>query len=161
MKYTNRCVVALLAIVLCCLGAGCGERTKLLSLVGYNHTEHGIGGYVVRLADGSWDEAGYLDPGGGGGSMMGSVSVPRQWQPGMTVTVIMYTVKDGQDIQVVKVVPVPRYDAAHANYFVVHFLHDGSYKVLVTRVLLGHREYPLSGKEAELVPGEPLEIIWE
>lgn len=132
----------------------------LLSLVGYNHTEHGIGGYVVRLADGSWDEAGYLGPGEGGGSMMGSVSVPMRWQPGMTVTVFMYTVKNGQDIRVEKVVPVPRYDS-HANYFVVHFLHDGSYRILVTRVLLGHREYPLSGKEAELEPGKPLEIIWE
>ncbi len=160
MRFANRCVMALLAMVLCCLGTGCGEPTKLFALVGYNHTEHGIGSYIVTTSDGAWLEAGYLDTGQGGGGMMGTVSLPRKWKPGITVTITMSTVKNGQDIRVEKVVPVPRYDA-DANYFVVHFLHDGRYKVLVTGVLLGHREYPLTGKEAELEPGKPLEIIWE
>lgn len=160
MRFANKCVTALLAIVLSCFSTGCGEPTKLFSLVGYNHTEHGIGSYIVTTSDGAWVEAGYLDPGGGGGSFMGAVSLPKKWKPGITVTVTMSTVKNGQDIRVERVLPVPRYDA-HANFFVVHFLHDGSYRILVTRVLLGHREYPLSGKEAELEPGKPLEIIWE
>lgn len=160
MEFANKCFTALLAIVLSCFSSGCGEPTKLFALVGYNHTEHGIGSYIVTTSDGAWVEAGYLDPGGGGGSFMGSVSLPKKWKPGITVTITMSTVKNGQDIRVEKVVPVPRYDA-HANFFVVHFLHDGSYRILVTRVLLGHREYPLSGKKAELEPGKPLEIIWE
>ena len=160
MRFANKCFTALLAIVLSCFSTGCGEPTKLFSLVGYNHTEHGIGSYIVTTSDGAWVEAGYLDPGGGGGSFMGAVSLPKKWKPGITVTVTMSTVKNGQDIRVERVLPVPRYDA-HANFFVVHFLHDGSYRILVTRVLLGHREYPLSGKEAELEPGKPLEIIWE
>ena len=121
--------MALLAMVLCCLGTGCGEPTKLFALVGYNHTEHGIGSYIVTTSDGAWLEAGYLDTGQGGGGMMGTVSLPRKWKPGITVTITMSTVKNGQDIRVEKVVPVPRYDA-DANYFVVHFLHDGRYKFL-------------------------------
>jgi hypothetical protein len=60
-----------------------------------------------------------------------------------------------------KMVPILQYSCAEASKLVVHFLHDGSYKVFVTRYLLGHRKYPLSGKEAELEPGVPLEIIWE
>ena len=160
MRFANKCFTALLAIVLSCFSTGCGEPTKLFSLVGYNHTEHGIGSYIVTTSDGAWVEAGYLDPGGGGGSFMGAVSLPKKWKPGITVTITMSTIKNGQDIRVERVLPVPRYDA-HANFFVVHFLHDGSYRILVTRVLLGHREYPLSGKEAELEPGKPLEIIWE
>ena len=79
----------------------------------------------------------------------------------MKATIVMSTVKNGKDIRVEKTVFVPQYARADAGRFVVHFLHDGSYKVLVTKYLLGHRKYPLSGKEAELEPGIPLEIIWE
>lgn len=39
------------------------------------------------------------------------------------------------------------------------FFSDGSCKVFVTKYLLRHRKYPLSGKEVELQHGEPLEII--
>ena len=69
--------------------------------------------------------------------------------------------KNGKRIRVAKTVFIPRYDSSDAGRFVVHFLHDGSYKVFVTKYLLGHRKYPLSGKETELQPGKPLEIIWE
>lgn len=79
----------------------------------------------------------------------------------MKATVIMNTIKDGKDISVEKMVPVPQYSQDDVGMFVVHFLHDGSYKVFVTKYSLGHRKYPLSGKEAELEPGVPLEIIWE
>lgn len=79
----------------------------------------------------------------------------------MKATVVMNTIKDGKDISVEKTVPVPQYSQDDAGMFVVHFLHDGSYKVFVTKYSLGHRKYSLSGKEAELEPGVPLEIIWE
>lgn len=54
-----------------------------------------------------------------------------------------------------------KHQARQEMPLVRHFLHDGSYKILVTKYLLGHRKYPLAGKEAELEPGIPLEIIWE
>lgn len=79
----------------------------------------------------------------------------------MKATIVMNTVKNGKRIRVEKTVFIPRYDSSDAGRFVVHFLHDGSYKVFVTKYLLGHRKYPLAGKEAELEPGIPLEIIWE
>ena len=132
-----------------------------VNLTAYNHTEHGIGSYIVTLEDGSSAEAGYLDPGQGGGGKTCCLSIPSVWRPGMKATIVMDTVKNGKDIRAEKTVPVPQYARADASKFVVHFLHDGSYKVFVTRYLLGHRKYPLSGKEAELEPGVPLEIIWE
>ncbi|MCC7683506.1 DUF3304 domain-containing protein [Janthinobacterium sp. FW305-128] len=132
-----------------------------VNLTAYNHTEHGIGSYIVTLEDGSSAEAGYLDPGQGGGGKTCCLSIPSVWRPGMKATIVMDTVKNGKDIRVEKTVPVPQYARADARKFVVHFLHDGSYKVFVTNYLLGHRKYPLSGKEAELHPGVPIRIIWE
>lgn len=79
----------------------------------------------------------------------------------MKATIVMDTIKNGKAIRVEKTVLVPQYSRAEASMFVVHFLYDGSYKVFVTKYLLGHRKYPLAGKEAELKPGIPLEIIWE
>lgn len=138
------------------------ESMKInVNITAYNHTENGVGSYIVKLADGSWAEAGFLAPGQGGGGKTCCLSIPSVWKKGMKVTVIMDTIKDGKDIRVEKVVPVPPYVASDAGRFVVHFLHDGSYKVFVTKYLLGHKKYPLAGKEAELQPGVPLEIIWE
>jgi len=143
--------------------AACGKDTMKtsVSLTAYNHTEHGVGSYRVILEDGASAGAGYLDPGAGGGGRTCCLSIPSVWKPGMKATVVMNTIKDGKDISVEKTVPVPQYSQDDAGMFVVHFLHDGSYKVFVTKYSLGHRKYPLSGKEAELEPGVPLEIIWE
>ncbi|ATD61120.1 hypothetical protein CNX70_13805 [Janthinobacterium svalbardensis] len=138
------------------------ESMKItLNMTAYNHTEHGVGSYIVTLDDGSSAEAGYLGPGEGGGGKTCCLSIPSVWKPGMKATIVMNTIKNGKAIRVEKTVPVPQYSRADASMFVVHFLHDGSYKVFVTKYSLGHRKYPLSGKEAELEPGVPLEIIWE
>jgi len=143
--------------------AACSKETKdiTVNLTAYNHTEHGIGSYIVTLENGSSAEAGYLDPSEGGGGKTCCLSVPAIWKHGMKANIIMETIKNGKDIRVQKTVLIPHYNSADVSRFVVHFLHDGSYKVFVTRYLLGHRKYPLSGKEAELEPGVPLEIIWE
>lgn len=132
-----------------------------VSLTAYNHTESGVGSYIVTLADGTSVEAGYLAPGEGGGGETCCLSIPSVWKPGMKATISMHILKNGKPIRVEKTVSVPRYNSSDAGRFVVHFLHDGSLKVFVTKYSLGHRKYPLSGKEAELEPGVPLEIIWE
>ncbi|PJC99983.1 hypothetical protein GQ37_006710 [Janthinobacterium sp. BJB1] len=113
------------------------------------------------MADGSSAGAGYLGPGEGGGGDTCCLSLPAAWKPGMRAAVVMHTVKDGKDVRVEQSVAVPPYARADAGRFVVHFLHDGSCKVFVSKYPLGHRKYPLSGKEAELEPGVPLEIIWQ
>lgn len=82
-------------------------------------------------------------------------------EKGVEVTVIMDVIKDGKDVRVEKVVPVPPYVAFDAGRFVIQFLHDGRYKVFVTKYSFRYHKYPLSGKEAELQPGVPLEIIWK
>lgn len=143
--------------------AACNKESMkaTVSLTAYNHTEHGVGSYIVTLEDGSSAEAGYLDPGQGGGGKTCCLSIPATWKPGMKATIVMDTVKNGKGVRVEKMVSIPRYNSSDAGRFVVHFLHDGSYKVFVTKYLLGHRKYPLAGKAAELEPGVPLEIIWE
>ena len=138
------------------------ERKELtVNLSGYNHTDHGIGSYEVTLQNGATAGAGYLDAGQGGGGYTCCLSIPRVWQAGMTANIVMHTIKKGKDIRVEQTVPVPQYAAGDAGLFIVHFLRNGKYKVFVTRYLLGHRKYPLSGKEAQLEPGVPIKIIWE
>ncbi|MCC7683505.1 DUF3304 domain-containing protein [Janthinobacterium sp. FW305-128] len=128
-----------------------------VSLTAYNHTEHRVESYTVTLQDGSSAEAGYLDPGEGRGGKTCYLSIPSVWKPGMKVTIVMNAIKNGKAIRVEKTVPVPQYSRADVSMLV----HDGSYKVFVTKYSFGHRKYPLSDKEAELEPGVPLEIIWE
>ena len=132
-----------------------------VNLTAYNHTEHGVGSYIVTLDDGSSAEAGYLGPGEGGGGKTCCLSIPLVWKPGMKATIVMDTVKGDKRIRVEKIVSIPQYTSSDASIFVVHFLHDGNYKVFLTKYSLEHRKYPLSGKEAELEPGVPLGIIWE
>jgi len=132
-----------------------------VSLTAYKHTENGVGSYRVTLEDGASAGAGFLAPGGGGGGDTCCLLIPLVWKPGMKATVIMKTIKDDKDISVEQTVLVPQYYQEDVGRFVVHFLHDGSYKVFVTKYSLGHRKYPLSGKQAERRPGIPLEIIWE
>ncbi|ATD61118.1 hypothetical protein CNX70_13795 [Janthinobacterium svalbardensis] len=157
----------LLNIFLCTFmvfsNTACGkEKMELtVNLSAYNHTENGVGGYVVTLSNGSRMEAGFLSPGKGGGGMTCCLSIPAIWHPGMTANIIMSSIENGKEIHVEKNVPVPKYTASDAGMFIVHFLHNGSYKVFVTKYVLGHRKYPLSGKEAELQLGVPLEIIWK
>ena len=141
----------------------CGKESMKasVSLTAYNHTENGVGSYIVTLADGTSVEAGYLAPGEGGGGETCCLSIPWVWNPGMKATISMHILKSGKPIRVEKIVSVPRYNSSDAGRFVVHFLHDGSLKVFVTKYSLGHRKYPLSGKEAELQLGVPLEIIWQ
>ncbi|SDI06770.1 DUF3304 domain-containing protein [Janthinobacterium sp. YR213] len=152
-----------LCIFMAFSNAACGKEKMMLpvNVSGYNHTEHGIGGYLVTLSTGSEVEVGYLDAGAGGGGYTCCLSIPAVWKPGMTATIRMSTIKNGKEISVEKTVPVPKYVSSDAGRFIVHFLHNGNYKVFVTKYALGHRKYPLSGKEAELEPGVPLEIIWE
>jgi len=141
----------------------CSKEKMMLpvDVSAYNHTEHGIGGYLVTLSTGSRVEAGYIDPGAGGGGSTCCLAIPAVWQPGMVATIRMSTIKNGKEINVEKTVPVPKYVSSDVGRFIVHFLYNGNYKVFVTKYSLGHRKYPLSGKEAERQPGVPLEIIWE
>ena len=55
------------------------ESMKIsVSLTAYNHTEHGVGSYIVTLEDGSSAQAGYLDPGQGGAGKL-AVSQYRRY----------------------------------------------------------------------------------
>lgn len=135
------------------------ESTRALGLVGYNHSASEIASYTVTVGT-KKREGGYIGPGQGGGSSICCVIVPRKWQPGMTaiVSILHYNGKDftTTDHQV----EVPKYDGERETMFSVHFLHDGRIKVFVDQYDLWHRGYPLKGKEAEMRPGEPIEILY-
>lgn len=135
-------------------------ETISLSLTAYNHMTKGIAWYSVDVPDGIGGSAGFLAAGVGGGGFTCCVAVPAVWREGMTVTVIRTNFANEVETNVERVVPVPKYDATNVSKFIVHFLRNGEVRVFVTGIMLGHRDYPLRGKEAELKPGVPIRIRW-
>lgn len=122
--------------------AACGQREDTTTLMtrGYNHTDHGIV-YSVAGATG-----GYIPPHAtkGGGCC---VAIPRQWSPGITVTVKWQLGVD--DDWQTRVVPVPQFDR-RIGHFTTHFLRSGEIKVFATLYERDHPNYPLQGEEALL-----------
>lgn len=163
MKYLftiKRWLFAMLCASL--LSTACSKEpaTTSLELSGYNHTAQGIGSFSVDIVGGESGGAGYLDAGAGGGGFSCCVAVPTVWQPGMTVTVEWQAWVKGAEKTLKRVVPVPKYEAKTAAFLNVHFLRSGEVKVFVTRHTLRHRDYPLTGKEAELKLGVPIEKVF-
>lgn len=143
------------------LSTACSKEpaTTSLQLTGYNHTDRGIGSYSVSGGGGEGGSAGYIAAGAGGGKFSCCVSVPTVWQPDMKITVTWDGWEKDVEKMIIRVVPVPKYDAKTASTMNVHFLRSGKVKVFVSRSGLRNRDYPLKGKEAELKPGVPIEII--
>jgi hypothetical protein len=125
--------------------------TVSASLVGYNHTDKTIAAFYV---DGVW--GGNITPGSGGGSFVCCADLPDPWHEGLSVTI---TWEDHEGKMQKRVVPVPRYDPKTLSDFNVHFLRSGEIKVFALRMGLRHRDYPLTGPEAELKPGVPIEKV--
>ncbi len=145
------------------LSTACAKQTASISanLMAYNHSLSGVASFEVSLSNGSTVQAGYIAPGAGGGSHTCCIMLPVAWTPTLTATVRKVSTRNGQEQTFVQKVAIPRYDGSLPNHLSVHFLNDDSVKVFITDYLLGHQKYPLRGKEAEMVPGVPLEIRWK
>ncbi|MGO4812242.1 DUF3304 domain-containing protein [Cupriavidus sp. 2MCAB6] len=133
-------VLCRLAVSLAMLGTACAVSSPAtaMDLVGYNHTNQYVAMYVVN---------GY--PGGdilrhaGGGSFVCCIFVPREWQPGMTVTVKWTEDRNASPISWrTRVVEVPPYKPEDMGRFAVHFFPNDEVKVLVTTIRPGHPDYP-------------------
>ena len=122
------------------------EESSPTGIVGYNHTDTTIVQFLINGGNG--DSA--LRPHQGGGSTSCCVVVPDHWRPGLKVEISWTT-----DLKTYhrQVVPIPEYDDK-AGHFAVHFLRNGQIKVFVSNLYLGHPDYPLTGPEAGLKPGE-------
>lgn len=155
-----RSIFSIFFVLIFCSACSKQSSTTPLTLTAYNHTDRGIGEYSVKISTGAGGGAGYLDAGAGGGGYTCCVSVPSLWRPGLMVTVTKEIMVGNVETTVERIVEIPKYDLKNASLFSVHFLRDGDVKVFVTGLSLGHRDYPLKGKEAELKAGVPIEIIW-
>jgi hypothetical protein len=126
------------------------SATIPVELTGYNHTDKTIGAFYVN---GQW--GGNITPGSGGGSFVCCVALPNPWHPDMKVRV-RWEDQDGayheQDVS------VPAYDAKETGGLNVHFLRSGEIRVFAGMIYLGHPDYPLKGKEADLKPGVPIQL---
>ncbi len=121
------------------------KRTVPTELAGYNHTGQPIGSFYIN---GVW--GGNISPGSGGGSFVCCVDLPEKWAQGYAVDV-MWDDHNGQSHH--RKVQVPQYDSKTVAYLNVHFLRSGDIKIFALRMTLRHRDYPLTGSEAELTPG--------
>jgi hypothetical protein len=160
MKFPAICRAASTAVLLITLLLACSKPTRLLDFTAYNHTDEGIAWYSVNISEENGGVAGFLNAGAGGGGYTCCISLPSEWRTGLTVSITSATVVNETERTKVQIVPIPKYDPATATTMNVHFLRNGATKVFVTRIMLGHRDYPLKGKEAELKPGVPVEIRW-
>jgi Protein of unknown function (DUF3304) len=143
------------------LSTACSKESANLALQisGYNHTNSDVGSLTITTQGGERGSSGYVGPGTGGGGFSCCMSMPRVWQPNMTVTVEWESWKTGVEKTLSQVVKVPQYDSKTASTINVHFLRSGEVKVFVSRYGLRNRNYPLKGKEAELKPGVPIELV--
>lgn len=142
--------------------AGCSEKpeTTPLEITAYNHTDREIAWYSVEIEGSRGGGAGFLGAGSGGGGFTCCISVPSTWTSEVKIKVSVVEIFGNDERKIVRLVSVPKYDAKTAGAMNVHFLRNGEIKIFVTRIMLGHRDYPLKGREAELKPGIPIKIIW-
>lgn len=143
------------------LSAACSKEsgTLVLQISGYNHTDTDVGSFTIITKSGESGGSSYVGPGTGGGGFTCCMSMPSIWQPNMTVTVEWESWKTGVEKTLSQVVKVPQYDPKTVSAINVHFLRSGEVKVFVSRYGLRNRNYPLKGKEAELKPGVPIELV--
>jgi hypothetical protein len=120
------------------------DDTMGLDVVGYNHTDHDIGGFSVNGEAGS-----YLGKHEGGGGFTCCVSLPAKYASGMTVSV-RWTDEYNKNSQS-RAVTVPPFGPKDTGVFAVHFLRNGEIKVFVTDlVYITNPDYPLKGDEARM-----------
>lgn len=128
-----------LAVISCLLFiSGCqGNDTASINLTGYNYTNAPIAAFQVNGQSGS-----NVYPNSGGGSFVCCIVVPKKWNEGMNVKV-RWTENDRDETAwKEKIVLVPPYQKQDIAFFAVHFYPDNSIKVLVTRRMSGHPDYP-------------------
>jgi len=133
------------ACFLALVGAGCAVQSSAgaMELVGINYTDQYVALYTVNGYAGA-----NILPHSGGGKFVCCISVPREWKPGMTVTVKWTHDRNADPIPwKTQVVEVPQYRPEDRGVFAVHFLPNDEVKVLVTRITVGHPNYPFPEPE--------------
>lgn len=130
-----------ITVLLVAVGCSGTEDKVPANLLGYNHTDRNIARFTV---DGYGVAS--VHPRSTSGFVC-CVSVPRQWRQGLAVKVKW---DDGEMsagardyVSHEKAVEVPKYSANDTGgQFAVHFFPNEDVKVVVTRRLAGHAEYP-------------------
>ncbi|WP_128139546.1 DUF3304 domain-containing protein [Janthinobacterium lividum] len=66
--FKKRLSYAIFSVFILFSTVACNKESMktVVSLTAYNHTENGVGSYIVTLTDGTSVDAGYLAPGEGG-----------------------------------------------------------------------------------------------
>jgi hypothetical protein len=133
------------ACFLALVSVGCVVQSSAgaMNLVGINYTDQYVALYTVN----GYAGANILPYGGGGGGVC-CISVPREWKPGMTVTVNWTSKRNADPIPwKTRVVEVPQYRPEDMGHFAVHFFPGDEVRVLVTMLYPHHPDYPFGSPE--------------
>lgn len=142
----SRVVLCRLLLLFAALSTGClaTGQVSAMDLVGYNYTDEHVEAFTVNGYPGP-----NIYPHSGGGKFVCCISVPREWKPGMTVTVKWTDDRNANPIPwKTRVVEVPAYTPEDISRFAVHFFSGGEVKVLVTTKGPGHPDYPYPSPSA-------------
>jgi hypothetical protein len=145
MPKTLKLILLPLLLALTSLTAGCAEETIAVSVVGYNHiSDESIDGYSINGAFSGPP----LSPESGGGNFTCCMSIPEKWKPRMKVTVYWAYGSGGPGSRPPPppqsaVVEIPQYVPEDVEWLHVHFYAGHKVKVVLSRYLLGHPDYPL------------------
>ncbi|MGO4812243.1 DUF3304 domain-containing protein [Cupriavidus sp. 2MCAB6] len=129
-----------LSLLLAAFGTACTATSHAIAmdLVGYNYTDRYVAAYSVNGYPGA-----NIYPHEGGGKFVCCISVPAEWQPGMTVTVKWSGKRNTNPIPwKTRIVDVPPYTSKDRGHLAVHFFPNDEVKVLVTTKIVGHPDYP-------------------
>ncbi|CAD5108261.1 DUF3304 domain-containing protein [Zestomonas carbonaria] len=130
-----------LALLACLFIAGCKALEPRPSMIGVGLT--GIDHLPDHLSvQNFWFNGSSGFQAGKGGRLACCTSLPREWQPGMTA-VVRWHVTNWRDCKWERYerrVPVDRYQEAGRVW--VHFLADGSVRVVSSGIGPGNPEYP-------------------
>jgi hypothetical protein len=116
------------------LGA-CSESTTAVSYGGVNYTDDYVSTFTINGEGGVEN----VDPHAGGDPNVCCAIIPKVWRPGLKATIRWQTNEDEVTWKT-KTVDIPEYK--EIGGFMVHFFPNDVVKVLVSNVIVGHKDYP-------------------
>lgn len=134
---TSRHLWSGIAVLASLFTAACTDDAAHISISGLNYTDQTVGAFTVNGHGG-----GGLMPNSGGGGFVCCITVPRRWRPGYKVTVGWTKDHNSSAPWNERIVAVPEYKESEIDFMAVHFYPDGDVRILVTKIDVGHPNYP-------------------
>jgi hypothetical protein len=139
MQIIKRLTLRTLFLLLWLSLGACSESTTAVSYGGINYTDESVDTFTIN-GEGS----GSVYPHSGGNPGVCCIVIPKKWRSGLKATIRWQTNSDEVTWKT-KTVDIPEYK--EVGDFFVHFFPNNVVKVLVSNVMIGHKDYPYPGPD--------------